>query len=85
MSPRERSRLRSVSGFSFNVYTGEVSESDKMQMVDDFQDPEKDHFILLISTQAGGVGLNLTAANKVVIFDPDWSECIVSRQPWPQY
>lgn len=44
-------------------------------MVDDFQDPKQDHFILLISTQAGGVGLNLTAANKVVIFDPDWSEC----------
>lgn len=43
-------------------------------MVDNFQDPTKDHFIMLISTQAGGVGLNLTAANKVVIFDPDWSE-----------
>lgn len=47
-------------------------------MVDDFQDPDKDHFIMLISTQAGGVGLNLTAANKVVIFDPDWSECCLS-------
>lgn len=45
-----------------------------MQMVDNFQDPDQDHFIMLISTQAGGVGLNLTAANKVVIFDPDWSE-----------
>lgn len=30
-------------------------------MVDDFQDPEGNHFILLVSTLAGGVGLNLTA------------------------
>lgn len=58
-------------------------------MVDDFQNPEKNHFLLLVSTLAGGVGLNLTAvslpvplmharlimqANKVVIFDPAWSK-----------
>ncbi|WVR06532.1 hypothetical protein IAU60_003563 [Kwoniella sp. DSM 27419] len=39
-----------------------------------FQDQSQDYFVFLISTLAGGVGLNLTAANKVVIFDPDWSE-----------
>lgn len=30
-------------------------------------------FIFLMSTRAGGEGLNLTGASKVVIFDPDWS------------
>jgi SNF2 family DNA or RNA helicase len=57
------------------MFTGEANETDRMAMVDNFQDPEQDHFVMLISTQAGGVGLNLTAANKVVIFDPDWSKC----------
>lgn len=68
------------------MLTGEVNGNEKMEMVDRFQDRGKDHFILLISTLAGGVGLNLTAvgpaeapnadrkANKVVIFDPDWSQ-----------
>jgi SNF2 family DNA or RNA helicase len=63
-----------VSGFDSQIFTGEANENERMRMVDNFQDPELDHFVMLISTQAGGVGLNLTAANKVVIFDPDWSE-----------
>ncbi len=50
-----------MSGFSFDMLTGEVNGNEKMEMVDRFQDREKDHFILLISTLAGGVGLNLTA------------------------
>ncbi|WVQ96545.1 hypothetical protein IAU59_003650 [Kwoniella sp. CBS 9459] len=62
-----------LSGFSFDMLTGEVDNAERMAMVDRFQDRKQDHFIFLISTQAGGVGLNLTAANKVVIFDPDWT------------
>lgn len=43
-----------------------------MSIVDEFnEDPEV--FVFLISIMAGGVGLNLVAANKVVIFDPNWS------------
>ncbi len=38
-----------------------------MPMIDRFQE-DPDIFIFLISTMAGGTGLNLTAANKVVIF-----------------
>lgn len=34
--------------------------------------PDPHVFVFLISTSAGGVGLNLTAANKVVVFDPSW-------------
>ncbi|THH28182.1 hypothetical protein EUX98_g6002 [Antrodiella citrinella] len=46
--------------------------SERMPMIDQFHaDPNV--FIFLISTLAGGTGLNLTGANKVVIFDPNWN------------
>lgn len=40
-------------------------------MVDRFQDREKDNFILLISTLAGGVGLNLTAVCGISYRTPE--------------
>ncbi|ODO00229.1 hypothetical protein I350_06857 [Cryptococcus amylolentus CBS 6273] len=62
-----------LSSFPVDMLTGEVDIEERMRMVDRFQDQRQDHFVLLISTKAGGVGLNLTAANKVVIFDPSWN------------
>jgi SNF2 family DNA or RNA helicase len=48
-----------------------------MPMIDKFNnDPEV--FIFLISTLAGGTGLNLTGANKVVIFGTPWT-CALYR------
>lgn len=38
-----------------------------------FNDPESEYFIFLLSTRAGGLGLNLQSADTVVIFDSDWN------------
>ena len=43
-----------------------------MTIVDQFNE-DPDVFVFLISVMAGGVGLNLVSANKVIIFDPSWS------------
>lgn len=59
---------------SYNVtyLDGSLSYAERQRAVDDFNsDPTQ--FVFLISTKAGGVGLNITAANKVVIVDPHWN------------
>src|SRR5690606_13184973 len=44
------------------------------ELLDSFNDlGDPDHFVFLISTKAGGLGLNLTAANIVVLFDSSWN------------
>ncbi|KAG8215230.1 RAD26-like SNF2 family DNA-dependent ATPase [Butyriboletus roseoflavus] len=59
-------------GYGFLKLDGSTSQPERMPMIDRFhQDP--DVFLFLISTLAGGTGLNLTGANKVVIFDPNWN------------
>ncbi|RDX43671.1 hypothetical protein OH76DRAFT_1544375 [Lentinus brumalis] len=59
-------------GYGFVKLDGSTKQQDRMPMIDRFQE-DPNIFIFLISTMAGGTGLNLTAANKVVIFDPNWN------------
>ncbi|PNY25409.1 DNA excision repair protein ERCC-6-like 2 [Tolypocladium capitatum] len=59
---------------SYNVsyLDGSLSYEQRQEVVDTFNsDPTQ--FVFLISTKAGGVGLNITSANKVVIIDPHWN------------
>ncbi|KAL1958363.1 hypothetical protein VTO42DRAFT_4464 [Malbranchea cinnamomea] len=59
---------------SYNVsyLDGAMSYDERTKVVDNFNsDPRQ--FVFLISTRAGGVGLNITSANKVVVVDPNWN------------
>ncbi|CAK9314757.1 unnamed protein product [Citrullus colocynthis] len=59
-------------GYSFARLDGSTPTSLRQTLVDDFNSsPSKQVF--LISTRAGGLGLNLVSANRVVIFDPNWN------------
>ncbi|KAF2876065.1 P-loop containing nucleoside triphosphate hydrolase protein [Massariosphaeria phaeospora] len=58
--------------YNFNYLDGGMTYEDRAKVVADFNsDPEQ--FVFLISTKAGGVGLNITSANKVVVVDPNWN------------
>uniref|UniRef100_A0A5B6ZDQ1 Putative switch 2 n=1 Tax=Davidia involucrata TaxID=16924 RepID=A0A5B6ZDQ1_DAVIN len=59
-------------GCCFSRLDGSTPSGLRQSLVDDFNSsPSKQVF--LISTRAGGLGLNLVSANRVVIFDPNWN------------
>lgn len=58
--------------YTVSYLDGSLSYEQRQEIVDTFNsDPTQ--FVFLISTKAGGVGLNITSANKVVIVDPHWN------------
>ncbi|XP_045816620.1 protein CHROMATIN REMODELING 25 isoform X2 [Trifolium pratense] len=52
---------------------GATSISKRQKLVNCLNDPSKDEFVFLLSSKAGGCGLNLIGANRLVLFDPDWN------------
>ncbi|KAL1644855.1 hypothetical protein SLS61_008536 [Didymella pomorum] len=58
--------------YNFSYLDGSMSYSERAAAVADFN-ANASQFVFLISTKAGGVGLNITSANKVVVVDPNWN------------
>ncbi|KKA27338.1 hypothetical protein TD95_002298 [Thielaviopsis punctulata] len=52
---------------------GTMNISKRQKLVDRFNDPEGNEFVFLLSSKAGGCGINLIGANRLVLFDPDWN------------
>lgn len=52
---------------------GSMGVSKRQKLVDKFNDPQGAEFVLLLSSKAGGCGLNLIGANRLILFDPDWN------------
>ncbi|XP_050373563.1 chromatin structure-remodeling complex protein SYD [Argentina anserina] len=52
---------------------GHTSGGDRGSLIDMFNKPDSPFFIFLLSIRAGGVGVNLQAADTVIIFDTDWN------------
>lgn len=60
-------------GYPSERIDGAIKGSDRQAAIDRFCDLRRDAFAFLLCTRAGGVGINLTAADTVVIFDSDWN------------
>ena len=52
---------------------GTMNVNKRQKLVDKFNNPEGQEFVFLLSSKAGGCGLNLIGANRLVLFDPDWN------------
>ena len=64
--------------FNYKGYThlrldGNTKAEDREQITKDFNAENSPYDILLLSTRAGGLGLNLQTADTVIIFDSDWN------------
>ena len=62
--------------YSFLRLDGKTDNSKRQKLVDQFNQKEDNHFIFLLSTKAGGVGLNLIGANRLIMYDCDWNPAI---------
>lgn len=63
-------RLR---GLLYLRLDGSTKSDDRSELLRLFNDPDSEYFCFLLSTRAGGLGLNLQAADTVIIYDSDWN------------
>ena len=67
-------KMCQLRGYGFTRLDGSMAIKKRMKVVDQFNDPtNKNEFIFMLSSKAGGCGLNLIGANRLVMFDPDWN------------
>lgn len=52
---------------------GSMTIKKRAKVVEQFNNPSSPEFIFMLSSKAGGCGLNLIGANRLVMFDPDWN------------
>ena len=52
---------------------GQTSSMDRETRIEDFQREDSDKLVFILSTRAGGLGIDLFAADTVIIFDSDWN------------
>lgn len=61
------------SGYLYVRLDGTMSIKKRAKVVESFNNPEAREWIFMLSSKAGGCGLNLIGANRLVMFDPDWN------------
>uniref|UniRef100_A0A1D1YV53 DNA repair protein rhp26 n=1 Tax=Anthurium amnicola TaxID=1678845 RepID=A0A1D1YV53_9ARAE len=62
----------SASGYVYRRMDGRTPVKQRMALIDEFN-ISTEVFIFILTTRVGGLGTNLTGANRVIIYDPDWN------------
>ncbi|GMM37369.1 DNA translocase [Saccharomycopsis crataegensis] len=60
-------------GYEYCRIDGSTAHEDRIDAIDEYNKPDSSKFVFLLTTRAGGLGINLTTANIVVLFDSDWN------------
>ncbi|KAH0555799.1 hypothetical protein GP486_006257 [Trichoglossum hirsutum] len=64
--------IKDLGGFNYRRMDGSTNIKDRQNLVDEFNNTDDIH-VFLLTTKVGGLGVNLTGASRVIIFDPDWN------------
>lgn len=67
-------------GLTYVRLDGSTAVADRLTIVDTFNDPNGGVFAFLLSTRAGGQGLNLTGADTVILHDVDFNPQVIMRR-----
>lgn len=60
-------------GYQYCRIDGSTAHEDRIAAIDDYNKEGSEKFVFLLTTRAGGLGINLTSADIVVLFDSDWN------------
>jgi SWI/SNF-related matrix-associated actin-dependent regulator of chromatin subfamily A member 5 len=52
---------------------GSTAHEDRINAIDEYNKPGSEKFVFLLTTRAGGLGINLTSADIVILYDSDWN------------
>jgi chromodomain-helicase-DNA-binding protein 1 len=62
-----------LKGYHHQRLDGSVGNEARKKAIERFNAPGSPDFVFLLSTRAGGIGINLDTADTVIIFDSDWN------------
>ncbi|VAH83090.1 unnamed protein product [Triticum turgidum subsp. durum] len=60
-------------GYKYARIDGQTALSARQESIKEYNNTESETFIFLMSTRAGGLGIDLPGANRVIIYDPDFN------------
>ncbi len=52
---------------------GSTDMQERDDQIEEFNNPDSKKFVFLLSTRAGGLGINLTSSDTVILYDSDWN------------
>lgn len=71
-----------IRGYNYCRIDGQTDSAEREQNIEEFNKEGSPLFVFLLSTRAGGLGINLATADTVILYDSDWNpqvevECII--------
>lgn len=52
---------------------GQTPHEDRQRQINEYNEPNSKKFVFVLSTRAGGLGINLATADVVILYDSDWN------------